>query len=239
MADILKFYGTDLKISGPLKSVPLEWFCPEPSTFSKKLLRVITDPRFNKSIIRKSYMSTATVLLILAQGAYHLCNTTTETKKSLLLPCMLILILTASMFYFYVCRAKAVEIAELINGFIQFDKMYPKNAKKLFDLPILQMFGMAMAKVIFLSQIVVPIGAVFGFHIHDPWKPSLAGFWLIAKTENESEIDILVDCFAISIKIVVLLYNYLIWNLLISSSVFVVGMLYNICTGALIDCIKM
>lgn len=72
------------------------------------------------------------------------------------------------------CLTKAAEIAELANVFIQFDNMYPKTIRKLFELPTQQLFGMLMAKVIFLSQFVVPTGVVFGFHLNDPWRPSLA-----------------------------------------------------------------
>lgn len=239
MSNILKFFGSNLKISGPCNSVPLEWFRPIPPTYSKTLLRVVKDDKSKKSLRDKSYFATATIVLLLIQGFYESINSPYEDFKRVIIPWMLIIISIAGIFYLYVCKTKAAEIAELVNAFIQFDKMYPRVAKRFCELPVGQILGLAMTTAIFFSQIVVPIGAVFGFHLIDPYKPSLEGYWLIHESDNQSERSIFTKCISIVIATFLLIYNYRIWNFFVAPLVLVSGVLYNLCTIALLDCIDL
>ncbi len=102
---------------------------------------------------------------------------------------MLIFNISACVYYLHVSKAKAAEISELINAFIQFDKMYPKRAKKLADISLKQRLGMLMATLLFFSQNVDPFGVAFGFRFNDPWKTSLARYWLIPKPTHENAMD--------------------------------------------------
>lgn len=234
MAEIQKYFGSNLKLSGPLHSNPLEWFCPNPSTSSKELLRVVPDKALKRALIRKKYIATVAVSLTLIQGIHGV-----ESEKNLILPFMLIHLLCVSLFYLYVSNTKAAEVAGLVNAFIQFDKMYPKQATKLADLPLNQLFGMVMAKLIFFSQVFIPFGVVFGFHINDPTNPSLAGFWLIPKVDNETETWMSSKYIAHAIKASVLLFNYWLWNFLVAASVLNCGLIFNLCTISILDCIEM
>ncbi len=235
MAMILKFYGNNLKISGPLHSVPLEWFSPVPVTYSKKLLRVVDDKSFQRHLLWKSFVVSVTGLLVLAQGIQVCFNKTADPLKTVILPWMLIIILATCLTYHHVCITKPAEIAELINGFIQFDKMYPNTERKLVDLPILRIFGKVFAIGISVSQVVFPIVVVFGLHLNDPWKASLAGYWIIPKPSNQS--GILAQSITFGIRIIVLAYNYWFWNFLVAPMAVVLGLLFNVCTLTLLDCI--
>lgn len=236
MAEILKYYGTNLKLSGLCHSVPLEWFCPSPPTYSSKLLRVVNTENFDRRLKLKSYVASVTVVLLLFQG---LQASFTTSFKELVLPWMLILLSTACLFYLYVFRKKALEISELINGFIQFDTIYPKTATKLVSMPIRMCFGWVAAKLMFFTQVVYPIAIVFGLHFNDPWKPSLAGFRLIPKLDSQLENYTFAELVAGGIRITVLLYNYWIWNFLFAPIIILGGLIMNLCIIILLDNIEM
>ncbi len=160
-----------------------------------------------------------------------------DPLKNVVLPGLLIFISVACIFYLHICHQKAPQIAELVNAFIQFDKMYPTIERKLVDLPILRMFGTVMAKLLFLSLFAVPFGAVFGVHLNDPWKASLAGFWLIPKPSNKP--GFLLEYIAFGIKIFVLAFNYWTWNVVAAGIVFFAGMFFNVGTMTILDFIDM
>lgn len=241
MTKILKVFGTNLRISGPFHSVPLEWFAPSQLTYSKKLLRVIETKSAEKSLKLNSFVSTVTVVMLWIQVIHgFLRSSYNDPKNSSILPFGFVLLLTASNVYFHICRMKRVQIAELINGFIQFEDIYPiLDARKTFDLPIVQLFGILFARVMFLTQFVVPIGAVFGMHFKNSEKPSLAGYWLIPSDKSDWQNEIMFEYSAVGIKLGILLYNYWIWSFLNSSSCFVCGLIHNLCITTLLDCIQM
>ncbi len=222
MAQILAIYGTNFKVSGPLKAVPLEWFCPDKPTQPKKLLRLINDEMYDRAYSIKSGICFATLLLIIFQGILKTPQIG-ESKANQVLLWLLVIILFSGAFYLHVIRISAPEIADAINGLIQCDHLYPKRPKKVADIPIIELMGNAFVRAIFISQVVLPLGAVFGFHWQTPWKASLAGYWLIPKQDNNG--NIVLNLIAPVVKIVVLLYNYWIWNFLITTSGFVIGIL--------------
>ncbi len=215
MAMILKYYGNNFKISGPLHTVPLEWFRPVPATYSKKLLRVVDDESYRRRLLRRSFISCVTFLLVLFQGIQVSFKNTTDPLQTLILLWLLILILTTCVIYHHVCTTKSGKIAELLNAFIQFDKMYPKIERKFLDLPIKRILGTIMAKLIFLAEVGFPFAVVIGFHWNDPWKPSLVGFWLIPKLSNQS--GTLSESRDFRIKLIVLAYNYWFWSFLVAT----------------------
>lgn len=239
MAQILKFYGRNRKIWGQCNNVPLEWFRPSQPTYSNKLLRVIENKDAHKALQQKTYDTTATTLLLLFQGTWQVLKNGADYNQNMILSWVLIILLASLLFDQHVCSHKSAAIAELVNGFIQFEKMYPKRTRNFLDLPVLQRCGNILPNVYFFSQVAWPVGVIFGLHLTDPWKPSLAGYWIIPKVELEPGQNILFGYLAIAIKVILLGYNYWLWNYLTPAALFLIGMVYNLCTISLLECIEL
>lgn len=237
MSNILKFYGTNIKISGPFRTIPLEWFTPAQPTYSNKLLRPFQAPEANRAVQVKLIISVATLTLLFFQGIQISLTKNTAIQNSIL-SWMLIFMLTVSNFFVYVCRKKSPEFAAFINGLIQFDKLYPKKASQYKSMTIQEIACVVTVHGLNVSQVLLPFGVIFGFHWIDPWKPSLAGYWLIPISHGSTE-NFLTKITALGIKCLVLLYNYWMWNFVLAGTVFAVGLLYNLCVNTILESVDM
>ncbi len=226
MAEILKYFGTNLAISGFLRSVPLEWFSPKDAP---KLLKPITKPGYNRFLTIKSHIATLSILLIALQAIY-----TANDPNSSLITWMIFAMISTCDSHQYFCRTKAAELSDIVNSLIQFDQRYPKKQRKLSEMSVLQLLSTVMVPAVFLTQFVIPIGAVFGFHWNNPWKASLAGYWLIPKL-NDIETWI---SFQVS-KILVLLFNYGIWAFIVQGPVVVIALCQTLWITTMLDNIEM
>ncbi len=205
MTDILKFYGTNLTISGFLHSIPLEWYAPAKQSYSNKLLRACQTPEANKALKFKSIISAATLAIILFQAIQNsLCQNCPIENG--LLSWMLCFILIPCNFHVNICRIKAPEISAFINGLIQFDKMYPKKVYRFTEMSFQRFACLVTVLGLMASQTAFPFGAIFGFHWVNPWKFSLAGYWLIPKPNHTTD-STLVKGVALGIKMLVLMFN--------------------------------
>ncbi len=237
MAEILKIYGSDIKISGPFHTIPLQWYSPDKPLYSSKLLRSITNTAAQKTLKRKSIFVTATICILILQGTLqtNIRNNATSSDSSLYF--MLLFILLASNFYVYFCQSKPSYLAHYLNGLIQFDRMYPSKPQKLSTMSLQEIACVVMVKAALFSLIVVPIGIVFGFHWTNPWQASLAGYWLIPEIDNQDN-PTLQNIFHLVCKLVVLSYNLWIWVFALTAPVFVVGLLHTLSTTVLLKDIE-
>lgn len=182
MGDIIKHFGTNLKVSGVLRSIPLEWFSPVKPTYSAKLLRPIIDKTYTKALQRKSCITTATLFLILCQGIYDSkYNTVADTVEFLLL---MILLITGNV-YHYLSQRSSPEFATFLNELIHFDYIYPRLPRKLADITVQEVLSNVFVRALFLTEFLIPTWAVFGLNWNQPLKSSVAGYWLIPKFTQE------------------------------------------------------
>lgn len=212
MAEILKYFGTNLKVSGPFRSVPLEWSIPADGPV---LLKPITKQRYRRLLTLKSYIASFSILLIALQAVYN--------HNSSVLTWMILAMISTCDSHQYFCRTKAAQLSNIVNELIRFDQIYPKRQRKLLEMSVLQVLSTVMVPAVFLTQIVIPTGAVFGFHWNNPWKPSLAGYWLIPKP-GILEHDI---SFQVS-RILVLLYNFWVWAFIVQGPVVVIALVQTL-----------
>lgn len=236
MADILKFFGTNLKISGPLHTIPLEWFTPPKKTYSDKLIRPFQTPKANRAVKLKSLISVTTLTLLFFQFIQISLNKSAIIEISLL-SWMLFFIFTVSNFHINICRIKSPEIAAFINGLIQFDQMYPKKKLQFSKLTFQEFACVVTVYGLYVSSLIFPFGAVFGFHWIDPNKPSLAGYWLIPKPHDFTD-NILTKVTVFGIKTVVIMFNYWAWSFVLTGPGFVVALLQNVCVNTILGSIE-
>lgn len=97
--------------------------------------------------------------------------------------------------------------------------MYPSKPGNFTNMSLQEKACNIVAKAAFSSGFVVPIGTVFGFHWKNPWKTSLAGYWLIPETTNQ-ENGALYEMVQILCKLCVLSYNLWLWMFVIAAPVF-------------------
>lgn len=236
MAAIQKIYGSNLKISGLFHTVPLEWYSVAKPLYSSKLLRHINKTAQNV-LKRKTLLATATIIVIIIQGILQTKFIKSTACQDPTLLMMIIFMLMASNCYVHFCKNEAKNIANLLNGLIQFDKMYPSKPRKFVNMSLEEMACVVMVKFAFFSGVVIPIGIVFGFHWKYPWKTSLAGYWLIPET-NDQQNGALYKFVQTVCKLFVLLYNLWLWMFVVAAPVFVAGMLYTLSITILLGYIE-
>lgn len=236
MADILKVYGSNLKMSGPFHAIPLQWLKSKETLYSPKFLIAIEEERYRVTLARKCYLAGATFLLIIFQEVLHLNFSSTISSDEITF-WLLIVVLIASNCFLNFTRHTASQLAELINGLIQFDSMYPKEQKTLKETSIREILSNIMARAVVFSQYMIPVGAVFGLHWNNPWKSSLAMFWLIQKPAVETQ-NVFLHTIQVGTKLVVMFYNLWMWVFVMAGPGFTVGVLQNLSTTALIKNIE-
>ncbi len=238
MADILRYYGTNLKISGPLHGIPLEWFSPSAPTYSDKLLRPINDRIKIRNLNKQSLLSMVTIFILMVQGVQSSNSDGDELNYQPVVLGLFLIILVMSTFQSVLCRLKTLALAELINGLIQFDRLYPKRQKKLREMSIYELFSLLMPKAGFSWQVTISIGTVFGLHWSNPWKITLAGYWLIPKEIN-SECQIISTIYFVICRIVVMMLNFWNWTFVVCAPAFVYVVIHTLSISAIIRNIEL
>lgn len=151
---------------------------------------------------------------------------------------MLFFILLVCNFHTNICQRKAPEISAFINGLIQFDQMYPKKKRQFRTMTFQEVACLVTVFGVTGSMSVFPFGAIFGLHWIYPWKFSLAGYWLIPKSDPLTD-SFLIRIVAVGIKILILVYNCWVWNFVIFGAGFVVGLLHNLCVNTILGSLEL
>lgn len=117
-----------------------------------------------------------TTFVFIAQGIQSLSKNDAETSYELVVLGLILVILVMATFQLHFSRTRKVELAELINGLIQFDQLYRKHKKPLRAMSIYELFSTLTPKAGISWQATISIGVVFGLHWNSPWKITLAGY---------------------------------------------------------------
>lgn len=233
MTELLKLYGSNLKISGPFHTLPFEWYSATTQHDSSKILRHITSKPAQKVLKRKIFLAAATIIAIIVQEIFGKRTSGQDTTLFFMLTFLLI----SCNCYVCVLQIKATNIANFLNGLIQFDKMYPSKPVIFAVMSLQELACMVMAKAAFSTGIVIPIGIVLGFHWTNPWKTSLAGYWLIPG-QNDQENGALYEFVQILCKLCVLSFNLWLWMFVIAAPVFAAGVLHTLSITILLGYIQ-
>lgn len=238
MAPLRVVLEKNLKISGSLHTIPLEWYTSTNPAYSGKLLRPITKSSTSICLEIKSFLSKATILMIIFQTVYKSFEQNGSNSQQLVINWMLLAMIVPCTFHLQFCKLNASELAAFLNALIQFDKMYPKQPKTFSEMKLQDLLGVVILKAAPVTQVVVPLGAVFGLHLMNPFKASLGGYWLIP---DPNTVDKIINgkIPAIVIKFAVLLYNYWIWNFMLTMALFVVIILHYLCITTLLGNFEM
>lgn len=232
MSEILKNFGTPAKISGVFQSLPLEWYSPNVPTYSRKLLRVVDSKPGRRSFHAKLYIFMLTILLIIFQAIADFMVTGDAIRSGI--PCSVtLMVLSYSYFDTHICRIFAPQIASFVNGLLQFDHLYEPRKQKFKNMSVLEKSNAVYRKLVSWAEVPFPLGISLGSHWHNPWKTSLAAYWLIPKTcllENGTISEII----TLFIKVVVMLYNSWVWIFGFKACVFVVTVIYTSCIEILL-----
>lgn len=232
MAEILLNFGSKIQISGPFRTVLLEWFSPEIATYSAKLLRSIdSEPTYRAFKIKSNILLVTTIVVVL-QMVFDLTRNS-GSIQSIMTCCVTIMILSFSYIVIHLCRMFASQIALLINGLIQFDHLYEKRKRNFRNMSVLEILNKIMTKSAFWAQLLIPAGFVVGLHWNNPWKASLAGYWVIPKP-SYLETGTLAQVLILIIKFVVMLFNVWIWMFGVNGPVFLVAVIYTSCHAFLL-----
>ncbi len=231
MGEIIKLFGTNLKVSGILHSIPLEWFCPPKPAYSSKLLRPINDIKYTKTLKRKSFIATATLFIILCQGLVSLKNSSIADTDIYWL--VVIFIFTGTYFQ-NLSRTSSSEFAVFINALIQFDFMYQKQPRLLGNITAIEFLSSVFVQALFLTEFIIPAWAVFVLNWNQSWKISLAGYWLIPNSALEIlgfDASKILQVFVIA---VVLVYNFWMFCFVFKGPTLVVSLIQNLSVTILI-----
>lgn len=238
MSAIIKFFGKNWKICGIFQSLPLEWYAPVHVSYSPILLRSISNIQKLRVLSMKFVVLAVTMLVLILQailqGKYKAQKDTSNTLTTWLA----IALFLAFIIDTFICHAKAPEIAEMVNGFIQFDCIHNKKATKSWkSLSSHEILTAMMAYAVIMTQILLPLGFVFGLHWHNPWKASLAGYWLISK--RMYSFRDMAGIFEVLTRVLILTANYWIWAIVINGPCFAAGVLHTLCSASLSHNINM
>ncbi len=229
MAEILKNFGSNLKISGPFQTVPLEWFFPTKPTYSTKLLRFVNTESANQASAKKSNILLGILSLVILQTIVEFKHKS-ESIQNHMSYCVTVMLLSTSYLHIHLCRMFAPQIALFINGLIQFDFIH-QNRKN--NISVLEVLNKVMIKLMLCAQVILPLSIVFGLHWNYPWKASLAGYWLIPKADDLGT-GSLGEILRMIIEQVVMLINA--WALAygINAPGFCIAVIYNSCIAVLL-----
>lgn len=231
MAEVLKNFGTNVRISGPFQTIPLEWFSPSKPTYSTRLLRAVDSKPTDRALKIKTSILLGTIVVIIFQTILDFTHNS-NTIQSGMSSSVAILNLSLSYLHIHFCRILAQQIVLLINGLLQFENLYKKPKRKLSNMSVFEILNRMMIKLVILSYVLLPLGIVFGFHWNHPWKASLAGYWLIPKP-NTVGTGIFAIVLTTILKHVVLFFKYWVWMFGIMAPVFVVGAIHSSCIDSL------
>lgn len=224
MADFLKIYNS-YTLHGYLNSVPLEYFSPTIPTYSKILVRPFTDPKILLRNKIQSLILSCFALAIITQEYYEVYHADEKTLPDVL-DWMATTFFISMQSIFHICRNKTVEISTLINGLIQFDKMYPKARKKFLDLTKVELLSTVMIYTIACTEYAVPLTFVFGLYWQNPKRTSMLGYWLIPiVSQNNAKTS---ASRGLLIKVAVLLCNWWIMMLAIHPVCFLVTAIHSL-----------
>ncbi len=232
MASILKYFGTNYQVAGPLKSMPFEWFSPAPSIAPNKRMRAINSNNGRITLKQKIRIATATLILLFVQSIHSGLDKNSNKNESVINGMLLAMLITCTLFL-NLCPIKAQEIATFINGLLQFDEMYPKIQNKLNKMSATEILSIMFVKSYKLTQYLVPIGAVFGLHWSNPWKASLAGYWLIPKQCN-FECGFGTQIYVYVIQFTVLAFNFWFLVFVMTAGIVTTALIQNLCIFSLI-----
>ncbi len=227
MANIQTLLEKNLNISNRFYTIPLEWasakrFIPTTTKSWKRCLKV------------KSIISKIIPFSIILQTIYKYAKHGNENDLEIVTTCLVLGMIIPLAFFFHFCQNIAPELASFLNGLIQFEQMYhPKKSKKLSEMKLQDILQILILKLAPLTQLLLPFGVVFGLHWMNPYKASLAGYWLILDSPKEN------DCWYYKItaavnKLIVLGINYWTWNFLFTMALFVVVTIHFVCVANLL-----
>lgn len=232
MSAIIKFFGENWKICGLFQSLPLEWYAPVYVQYSPVLLRSTSNIHKRKLLSMKLVVLAVTMLVLLLQAIWQGKYEAQKDTSNTLTTWLSIALFLAFIIDTFICFAKASEIAEMVNGFIQFDYIHKQTATKSWtSLSSHEMLTALMAYAVILTQILLPLGFVFGLHWHNPWKASIAGYWLITKrVYSFADMDGILELLT---RVLILTANYWIWSIVINGPCFAAGVLHTLCSATL------
>ncbi len=202
-----------------------------------KRLRTVVDTNANRFLKLKSHLAKTVTLLTFIQ-----CIQAARDKKPdqirNVFKGMLQAILIASTVYLHLCQTTASETATFINGLLQLDQMYLKSPNKPKDMSLQELLSKLHVKTLQLSLFVIPAGVTFGLHWSTNWKATLAGYWLIPKS-NSSDCTIAAQVYLVVTKFIVLVINFWGWMLVFGAGIFVNSSIHNLSIAAILRNIKM
>lgn len=150
----------------------------------------------------RCYLST----ILVVHYAFQCILRTGSTPVETIIAWIALALLLLCQLYIYELRRKPVQIASLINGLYQFDRMYgdsQKGAPQSLEIKV----KIAFVYCLLLSAVALPPAFAYGLHLGNPCKITLPGYWLIHACSGGSQeshyiYDILIRSF------VTLLYHW-------------------------------
>lgn len=235
MAETVKYFGTNRAISGCFPSIPLKWVSsatkPRATT-----LHVLNSKNETKNLKFKSYVATAVFLLLIIQCIQaFLDNTSSESEN--VINIMLLGLLTECIVCLNWSQMRASELAAFINALLEFDQLYPTAPNKLKDMSLQRLTSIINVKALILTEYLLPVGATFGLHWNNPWKASLAGYWLIPNP-GDFKCGILSKIYLHGTKLIVMAFNCWFWMFVVGAGCIVNAVVHNVCISALLRCIE-
>lgn len=225
MSYIINVLGTNHNISGWLGAVPLQWSVAKNSILSCRFL--YTSKTLRKSHILKSCFLILTLVVVVSQTYFVQTATSSlsTTQSNNTANFLVIIILAAFAIYSHVLRTRSTDIATFLNAVIQFDQRHFKTRKNFWCRSLLEklIITMEYASALTTKSQLLTFGFAFGLHWTTPLKPTLAGYWLIVNPTN---------IFSGSSKLLIILFNYLIWEFGFEAVNFCVTALF---TGAILE----
>ncbi|CAL8129412.1 unnamed protein product [Orchesella dallaii] len=219
------------KLSWPIRGHILRW--------DSKRKRLSADVSKNSlktnRLIRyfKRVYATAMVLQVIFTN-YNKNDTNTsitdKTEIAFYLAAMI-----ANDFQLHECWKKASEIVLYINGIVSFGEKYSKGQKKKWkSYTLLEKLNIGIAFSMYITATIFAFNFVFLQHWNDPCKSFFPGYQLLDECHifniTGNMVAPLKYIVILFIKLIVLIFNYISFNVGVQSAAFVIGCLQSICT---------
>lgn len=195
------------KISGYFRGMTIDWSSKDHAIVLKQ------DEETQSKVAFRSYLHTLFTATVFYQSRI-LFHKSSKYQFSLVDNLQVIIGLSgllSHVVYLHTCRSKAVNIKLLLNGILQFAKLYQTG--KIISCRRKRNFiedtNVLFAYSLFWSLLLAHFIFLYGLHLHRPCMPSLMGYWIVPECYgNETSPDYYLNTL---LKGIVLLVNNFAW----------------------------
>lgn len=235
----LPFFSKLCLLSESLDSVLVKW-----DHQNKKISVVSNIKTERRKLIKKCFIH-AILVLVLLQGGYQAFSSsqTQSNWGDFTLFSATAICNSGALLLTLSCQSNASTICMYINGLLEYSSKHGYgngSTQNLNKRSFMAAGNLLLAHLLYWSIILIPVVLFYGFHLLDPCKPAVTGYWLIPQCNALG--SILPGkwwCMLLILKLLVLFGNHLMWSFVVNVGGLISSGLSILCTETLENCIKM